>query len=360
MPMRGKMTGSCRLVQVQKDASTGRPGCLADLILAHFSDVHLDLPEEPPTLRQLLSKRLLGYLSWRRSRRHVHQRAVLDALLADVGQHAPDHVVVTGDLTNLSLPSEFAAARCWLETVGAPGRVTVVPGNHDALVEVAWRDGLGAWAEWMRGDDSGPGDFPFVRIRGGVALVGLCSAVPTWPLLATGRIGARQADRLQVILDDLGRRQLFRILLIHHPLRRPGDGRRKALRDSDRLSAVLARSGAELVLHGHGHVGRLDALKGPVGPIASLGTSSASALPSHKGEGARWHLLTIRDRPGGWRLQVTVRGLDRSLTGFETLGSYGFSIPMPEGSVLQGDDQRVVSGPGDEPRGGEGGQPQGG
>lgn len=337
MPMAGKMPVSCTLVQEQNVATTRKPVALADLTLAHFSDVHLGLHGGRPTARHLLSKRLLGYLSWRRSRYRVHRREVLDALLADVRAHAPDHIAVTGDLVNLSLPSEFAAARRWLETLGAPDRVTVVPGNHDALVAVAWDEGLGAWQEWMRGDEGAGQGFPFVRIRGPVALVGLSSAVPTWPLLATGRIGAGQAERLRAVLEDLGRKKLFRVVLVHHPVRRQGDSRRKALSDGDRLAAVLAESGAELVLHGHTHMGRLDALPGPTGPIPSLGSSSASAIPSHKGDAARWHLLAVSARPdGGWELRVTVRRLDATLAAFETAGCYALAVPGPPGVNISG------------------------
>ncbi|BBK30433.1 3',5'-cyclic AMP phosphodiesterase CpdA [Stella humosa] len=304
---------------------------MPSLTIAHFSDIHLALPEGRPALGHLLSKRLLSYISWRRSRHRIHRRTVVDALLADVRAHAPDHVAVTGDLVNLSLPAEFAAARQWLETVGPPGRVTVVPGNHDALVPVPWADGLGRWQEWMQGDDAPPGPdaFPFVRVRGQVALVGVRSAVPTAPLLATGHIGQTQADRLSAILDDLGRRGLFRILLVHHPVHRAGESRRKALDDGERLTAVIARSGIELLLHGHGHVGRLDSLVGPAAPIASLGCSSASALPSHHGEAARWHLLTITRTDRGWEANVVVRRLDGTGTGFATVGRYRLDIPAP-------------------------------
>ena len=308
------------------------PPAVPELTLAHFSDVHLPLPAGRPALRDLLSKRALGYLSWRRSRQRIHRPEVLAALLADVHRHAPDHIAVTGDLTNLSLPAEFALARAWLGTVGPADRVTVIPGNHDALVAMPWAEGLGSWREWMRGDE-GRGDeeaFPFARVRGRVALVGLSSAVPTAPLLATGRIGAGQVGRLAVILEELGRQDLFRIVLVHHPIHRVGEKRRKSLRDGDRLAGVLARSGAELVLHGHGHVGRLDALPGPVRPIASLGCSSASARPvgrGHKGEAARWHLLAI-SRPGPeWQVRVTVRRLDPAGTGFETVGTYSLAMP---------------------------------
>ena len=59
---------------------------------------------------------------------------MLDALVADMQAQRPDHIAVTGDLVNLALEAEFTPAQAWLESVGTPQRVTVVPGNHDAYV----------------------------------------------------------------------------------------------------------------------------------------------------------------------------------------------------------------------------------
>jgi 3',5'-cyclic AMP phosphodiesterase CpdA len=59
----------------------------------------------------LLGKRALGWLSWKLRRRHAHRSEVLEALIADLRKTAPDHVAVTGDLTNVSLEDEFGAAR---------------------------------------------------------------------------------------------------------------------------------------------------------------------------------------------------------------------------------------------------------
>ena len=59
---------------------------------------------------------------------------MLDALVEDLQAQRPDHIAVTGDLVNISLVAEFAPARAWLESVGTPDHVTVVPGNHDAYV----------------------------------------------------------------------------------------------------------------------------------------------------------------------------------------------------------------------------------
>ena len=45
---------------------------------------------------------------------------------------------MTGDLVNLALDGEIEMARLWLETLGAPQDVSVVPGNHDAYVPGAF------------------------------------------------------------------------------------------------------------------------------------------------------------------------------------------------------------------------------
>ena len=273
-------------------------------LLAHLSDLHLPIP--PGALHpfgQLAGKRLLAYLAWRRKRR----RAVPSAgLLADVAAAGVDHVAVTGDLTNLALPGEFAAARGWLAGLGRPERVTVVPGNHDATVAVPWETGIGCWRAWMTGDAALPGaePFPFLRRRGPVALIGLSSAVPTLPGLAAGRLGAGQLARLPALLDLAGREGLFRVVLVHHPPALGPGGWRKALGDREALRGVLARHGAELVLHGHHHVPLEDELPGPAGPIPVLGTPQALATGRDR---PGWLLHRIGREGTGWRVETTLR-----------------------------------------------------
>ena len=101
--------------------------------LAHLSDPHL-APLPTPRFSELASKRLLGFLNWQRKRRDIHQRVPLDEIVADLATQTPDHTAVTGDLVNIALPDEFAAARAWLAALGSGHNVTVIPGNHDAYV----------------------------------------------------------------------------------------------------------------------------------------------------------------------------------------------------------------------------------
>ncbi len=270
--------------------------------LAHVSDLHL--PFEPRlSLAQRFSKRQLSAWSWRR-RRHLQRPEILEALAADLRAHAPDHVVVTGDITNFSLPEEFRHAAAWLEALAPAGQLSLVPGNHDALVDVSPVEGLGRWSRWTRLESQ----WPFVHhVDERLALIGLNSALPTAPLLARGRLGQEQLQRLETILAEEAAAGRMRIVLLHHPVAAGAVSWRKSLADASALRAVLRRCGAELVLHGHARDARLDALDGPAGPIPCLCVPSSSALPNPRDEGARWHRLRLWPEADIPRAEVLVR-----------------------------------------------------
>jgi len=282
---------------------------MAAFTLAHLSDPHLP-PLPAARLRDLAGKRAFGYLNWTRNRYKFHRRDVLDALVSDMQAQAPDHIAITGDLVNLALEAEFAPSRAWLESVGAADRVTVIPGNHDTYVRVTRHRFAEAWGSYLDSDvaQGGGGAFPSLRRRGPLALISVSSAVPTPPLMATGRLGQIQLDALERMLAGLSAERAFRVLLIHHPLR--SDSRIKRLTDSRLLLAVLKRHGVELVLHGHDHVHSTIWVEGPDGSIPAVGVPSASAVAHGRYPDAAYNLFSI-DRVGAvWRVEQTVRGID--------------------------------------------------
>ncbi len=285
---------------------------MAAFTLAHLSDPHLP-PMPAVRLRDLLGKRALGYLNWTRNRHKVHRREVLDALVADVKAQAPDQIAVTGDLVNLALDAEFAPSRAWLESIGPADRVTVIPGNHDAYVRATRHRFAEAWGDYLRGDQPPDGDvaFPLLRRRGPLALISASSALPTPPLMATGRLGQSQLEALERMLAGLADEQAFRVLLIHHPLR--SDSRHKRLTDSADLIALLQRHGVELVLHGHDHVHSTIWIDGPRGKIPVIGVPSASALAHGRHPAAAYNLFSIECEADGWRCEQAVRGVDDAL-----------------------------------------------
>ena len=272
--------------------------------LAHLSDLHLSAWPRPI---DLLGKRGLGFMNWLRGRKYMFRRDVLDVITSDIKNAAVDHIAVTGDLVNFSVKAEYIRARGWLETLGPPDAVTVIPGNHDIYVPQALNWPALYWADYMRGDGAGEaGTFPFVRRRGGVALIALSSALPTAPLLATGTLGDAQLSRFAATLEKT--RSFFRVVLIHHPPLSPPHRYLRRLTDAAEFRQVLAQHGAELVLHGHDHCFSLVWLDGPTRPIPAVGVPSGSQRAPHGEEdGAGYNLFLIDGAAETWRCEMIAR-----------------------------------------------------
>jgi 3',5'-cyclic AMP phosphodiesterase CpdA len=291
--------------------------------LAHLSDTHLG-KVGLPRLDLLLSKRLLGLLSWHLRRKVIHEGPVLAALVADLHAAQPNHTVVTGDLVNISLPAEFIRAAAWLQDLGSPRDVSVIPGNHDAYVPIAWDRSLALWADYMAGEAkdgrehpaTGPGDFPYLRRRGPLAIIGVTTAVPMPLHMAAGRIGADQTNRLTHLLGRTRQEGSCRVVLIHHPPLPGPAADRNQLLDSASFRAAIAAEGAELILHGHTHCSGLGRLPAPNGDVPVVGVPSASARPSHSKDHARYHLYRITREGPDWRIGVDVRGVGPDLQHF--------------------------------------------
>jgi 3',5'-cyclic AMP phosphodiesterase CpdA len=281
--------------------------------IAHLTDVHLG-PIAGFTPRYWNLKRLLGYVNWLRNRRQDDQGDLLARIVADLEAQAPDHIAVTGDLVNIGLPQELINALAWLQSLGSPEHVTVVPGNHDIYSRLRGDGGTERWSAYMSSCAQGAvhaevgSAFPFVRMLGEVAIIGTNSAVPTPPLMAWGRLGEEQLARLGGVLERLGRADAFRLVLIHHPPL-PGQANRfRGLRDATALQAVLSRHGAELVLHGHNHLNMLAWCAAGARPMPVVGAPSAALGRPHKGEPlARYNLYRIAGPP--WEIELVGRGL---------------------------------------------------
>ncbi len=278
-------------------------------VLAHLSDPHLG-PLPRPRLSELAGKRITGFINWQRKRRAIHRSDVLSRIVADLKAQKPDHVAVTGDLVNLSLAAEYRPARAWLASLGRPSEVTVVPGNHDVYARDATQRPLTHWGDYMRGDDGAhEAMFPFVQRRGPLALIGLSSAVPTLPFLATGRLGGDQLRRLAELLGDCQRQGYFRVVLVHHPPRSEPSDRFKRLADGAALCDTLARHGAELVIHGHDHRHAVTKIAGT--SISVIGVPSASETPPGEHDAAGYNLFRVDGAAGSWRCELVMRGLPR-------------------------------------------------
>ena len=283
--------------------------------LAHLSDVHaLSLDGVRPW--QFLNKRVAGYLNLRLNRREKHPVALFRAIVDDLNAHPVDHVVVTGDLTNLSLRPEFELARAILDEIRLGSeQVTVIPGNHDvytlgALQQKLFRQLLAPYAS---SDGQHAVAFPIVRVRDEVAIVGLSTALPSPPPLADGWLGSSQLDRLDRVLGELDGK--FRVLLLHHPPYTNRHAILRGLRDRRSLQGVLLRRGCELILHGHEHRDLHVTLPGPRGPIPVIGVGSGTYDDARADRRARYNVYTI---DGGRLVSVETRVHDAATGRFAT------------------------------------------
>jgi 3',5'-cyclic AMP phosphodiesterase CpdA len=279
---------------------------------AQISDPHLS-SLEGVRVRDLLNKRALGYLSWRRKRRFEHRTEVLQALQRDLQQFSLDQLLVTGDLTHIGLPLEFEQGRAWLQQLGEPGQIALVPGNHDTCVAADWDKTFGLWQDYMASDAESvdaaghAATFPSLRVRGDIAFIGVSTGRPKPPLMATGTAGASQLSRLPALLEDATTKGLFRVVYLHHsPL--PGVEKwRKRLTDAAAVQAVLCEHGAELILHGHGHRAHYNELRTRDGVAPVIAVPSASALGLHGADVARYNCYNVERNDSGWQLDIMPR-----------------------------------------------------
>ena len=310
-----------------------------EIRIAHLSDWHAT--SLTGAGRELfVPKRLSGWASWRFSRRFRHSTTVLDAAIRDVHAQSVDRILVTGDLTHVSLEEEFRTAAGQLASLGSSEHVFLIPGNHDCYVPVEPDRSWDHWASYLHGNPLaelhpeiasclvGPGirtgrapqhaDFPTLRIHETLAVVGLCSAIPVPIFRARGELGRHQLERLDRLLGVLGEQGYARVVMLHHPVIATDESPRRALVDADVLREILERRGADLVLHGHKHRRRFHTLSGPAGTIPIIGVPSSSEVGSRPDKLAQYHVYTVRRHPDRHRFEVDaeIRGYDSASGSF--------------------------------------------
>ena len=288
--------------------------------LAHMSDPHLG-PLPGVTAGQLASKRITGYVNWRAGRCRNHDSGALAELIQDMRSERPAHIAITGDLINLGLESEIGRAGDWLKSLGRAATVSVVPGNHDAYVPGALERIRDDWRPWMQDDAPGAGrnQFPYLRVRNNVALIGVNSARATAPFMATGFFRRRQAVALAEVLRGTARRGLCRVVMIHHPPVRRAVSFHKRLVGIGAFQRIIRENGAEIVLHGHTHLPTLNRVDGPNGRVPVVGVAAAGQAPGGSRPAAQYNLIEIDGAAGDWNIRLRRRGFDGGQAGVSQL-----------------------------------------
>ena len=256
--------------------------------IAHLSDLHVLAIDGVPAYR-FANKRFTGWVNLRVKRSHKHRPGHVRAVAREITRARVDHVCITGDLTNLALEQEFVAVRELLEQeLGlTPDQISAVPGNHDLYTRGAMKDQRFTkyFHDYVASDlpelsaDIPLGHFPFVKLRGPCAIIGLSSAVPRAPLISSGEIGKRQLDAFAKILVHPEVQKRTPVIMLHHPIHNPTSKLEtfsRGLSDAKGLVKALAGLRRGVLLHGHLHVRRQSTLVTPMGELLSIGATSAS------------------------------------------------------------------------------------
>lgn len=277
--------------------------------LAHCSDLHL-LSHDGARWLDLANKRWIGAMNLLSSRsRHYHVTA-FDDMVADMNAQGIEHVLCTGDVTNLALEREFKFARAKFDQLtNGPEHVTVIPGNHDAYVaegiahfatvfdEYHRADADWAWTDADRDVDDPDDDlrWPIVRVRGQLAIVGISTSRATPWFTAYGRVGPGQLARVKKALDDARLVNRVRVVAIHHPpAGKRAQSKIRGLRDWAAFADVIAATGADLIVHGHEHQDLTESLPGPRGTsVAVRGVASGTYAHNRPDRGARYRIYDI-------------------------------------------------------------------
>ncbi|HEX5060098.1 MAG TPA: metallophosphoesterase [Kofleriaceae bacterium] len=297
--------------------------------LAHCSDLHL-LSHDGARWLDLANKRWIGAMNLLSNRsRHYHVDA-FDHMVDDMNAQGIEHVLCTGDVTNLALEQEFKFARGKFDRLaGGPDHVTVIPGNHDAYVaegiahfatvfdEYHRADTDWQWTDADRDVDDPDDDlrWPIVRVRGELALIGVSTSRATPWFTAYGRIGAGQLARLRKALSDPRLANRARLVAIHHPpAGKRAANKIRGLRDHTSFAQVIAEVGADLIVHGHEHQDLTDQLLGPAGPIPVRGIASGTYHHNKPDRISRYRVFEIA---GGKFVSDYVRVWNRDSGVFE-------------------------------------------
>jgi 3',5'-cyclic AMP phosphodiesterase CpdA len=298
------------------------------LRIAHVSDTHVLSRSGVEWRRMLFNKRITGHANLILRRGRVHRREYLLKVL-EAATALADHVVVTGDITNLALESEYLEARSLLDGVARSVEVTVVPGNHDIYLPPIHRERRFPhhFGGFLRSDlpefalELPAGPYPCVKLRGPAAIIALSSGVPRPPFVAAGLLGDAQLAALRSVLAHPQVARRTPVILVHHP---PVDSRirlaqlRDGLVDAAALRKALAPLARGLVLFGHLHVRVRCLLRTATGALDVIGASGAAL--DHPDPSVRAGFNLYRIEEDGSIASVEAHVVDPSGTAVERAG----------------------------------------
>ena len=264
----------------------------APFILIHISDPHFHrLPRAPA---QWLGKRGLGAANLLLRRRRMFPRKQARALMGQLQAMDWQHLLITGDLTQLGLEEEFEFARNMLQPLLERGaeRVSILPGNHDRYVPAKpGENGFNA----VFGAFFGAGEIHTRALAPPWRLCGWDSALPRPPLVASGLVQQTTFAATEAWLKQ-GAEQDRVLLANHYPVLFPEHTPARSGHELENLAQTrdwILRHPVDLYLHGHIHQSWILEARGQHRTLRAVNSAASTQAP-RPGNTPGFHRLTFQ------------------------------------------------------------------
>ena len=268
--------------------------------IVHISDLHFHT--YPQNIYEFKSKRILGMgnLLFRRASQYPLLRA--KQLVEQIHQMKWDHLVISGDLTQLSLESDFSLARETLEPLlKDPERITIIPGNHDRYIR---ESGVKDYYKQYFGEFFGDEEIKVQKLNSYWVIVGWDSAHPNDWLTASGTVRRSTIQATENLLNSFPEKTYF-IIVNHYPITFPEGWKVDHFHELYNLVPVrnwiLRQPNIRLYLHGHIHRNWQHRLPRDLSPELLLLNSASSTSRLHPKQRSSFHKIDL----AGDKIKVT-------------------------------------------------------
>jgi 3',5'-cyclic AMP phosphodiesterase CpdA len=221
-----------------------------------------------------------------------HSDAAAADLLVSLHESDSDLIVISGDLTQRAHRTEFIRARNFLDQIPQPK--LLVPGNHDMPLYDLFHRFLTPLAKYDRYVSPAGVTADLFRDEE-IAVLGLNTARRS--TLMSGRISMGQMAQIREAFSNV-RREVFKVLVTHHPLGYPTSERPLAIAGRSTMALdVIAAEGIHLLMSGHHHRA-LSGEKGigAGGSVLILHAGSAISTRLRGAEGNSYNLIQVEGK----------------------------------------------------------------
>ena len=177
----------------------------------------------------------------------TEQAPVVEALRELSQQQRPDLLVLSGDITQRARPSQFAAARVFVDRLGVP--LLSLAGNHDIPLFDLRQRLFHPYAHYSAAFGA---ELEPVHASADLLVLGVNTT--RWYRHKNGEVSLAQIERVASRLGSATPEQL-RVVLVHQPVavQRPGE-KHNLLRGHTKALQRWAGAGCDLVMGGHIHL----------------------------------------------------------------------------------------------------------